>query len=175
MSGKSKQSTLFKFGFKKTISHRNETVEVIKPDFVNDVKGVYKCDGCEQYFKSKQGLSMHTSWVHKKAPEKAGGNSLHIYSKNLELKDKKEARSIVNGLITAVEKQETKNSESTSYKSGRRGADKRTKYNFVFKMRIIEQLDGGKCAADVAFDNGIDKSLGSKWNKDRKTFAEAKS
>ena len=78
---------------------------------------------------------MHTSWVHKKAPEKAGGNSLHISSKNLELKNKKEARSIVNDLITAVEKQETNN--SLSYKGGRRGADKRTKYNFVFKMRII--------------------------------------
>ena len=53
------------------------------------------------------------------------------------------------------------------------GADKRTKYNFVFEMRIIEQLDGGKCAADVAFDNGIDKSLVSKWNKDRKTIIDA--
>ena len=40
-------------------------------------------------------------------------------------------------------------------------------------MRIIEQLDGGKCAADVAFDNGIDKSLVSKWNKDRKTIIDA--
>ena len=66
-----------------------------------------------------------------------------------------------------------KNSESATYKSGRSGADKRTKHDFVFKMRTIEQLDGGKSAADVVFDNGIDKSLVSKWNKDCKTIIDA--
>ena len=66
---------------------------------------MYKCDGCEQFFKSKQGLSMHKAWAHKKkVPEKAGGKSSHISCKNLELKDEKEVRSIVNDLITTVEK-----------------------------------------------------------------------
>ena len=44
----------------------------------------------------------------KKGPEKAAGKSSDISCKNLELKDEKEVRSIVNDLITTVEKQETK-------------------------------------------------------------------
>ena len=60
----SKQTSLFKCGFKRKVQHRNKLLELKDPDFVPDVTGVLPCEKCGKRFKSKQGLSMHVVWAH---------------------------------------------------------------------------------------------------------------
>ena len=39
-------------------------------------------------------------------------------------------------------------------------------------MNVIEQLDSGICAVNVAFEKCFNKSLVSKWKKDRKDIID---
>ena len=58
-------------------------------------------------------------------------------------------RHVVNELILNVERKEV---EHVKVGVAWRGTEKRRGYGFSFKMNIIEQLDSGICAADVAFE-----------------------
>ena len=48
-------------------------------------------------------------------------------------------------------------------KVGRRGANVRRKYDFIFKMKIIDHIDQGIPQRDIARQNDTDESLVSKW------------
>ena len=43
----------------RNVYNRNQLFDVSGDDIVPNVSGVYKCDSCEKYFKSKQGLTSH--------------------------------------------------------------------------------------------------------------------
>ena len=60
----SRQTTLRRFGFKKSISHRNTPMEAKVPDFVSTVSRTIKCDHCSKLFVNQQGLSVHEKCVH---------------------------------------------------------------------------------------------------------------
>lgn len=60
----SRQTTLGRFGFKKSISHRNAVMETKVPDFVSTVSKTIKCDHCSKLFVNQQGLSVHEKCVH---------------------------------------------------------------------------------------------------------------
>ena len=55
---------------------------------------------------------------------------------------------------------------------GRKGAQKRKSYDFSYKMDVINELDAGICAEDVAFKMNINKSFVSKWKDARKTIID---
>ena len=60
----SRQMTLGRFGFKKSISHRNSVMETKVPDFVSTMSRTIKCNHCSKLFVNQQGLSVHEKCVH---------------------------------------------------------------------------------------------------------------
>ena len=60
----SRQTTLGRFGFKKSISHRNSVMETKVPDFVSTMSRTIKCNHCNKLFVNQQGLSVHEKCVH---------------------------------------------------------------------------------------------------------------
>ena len=60
----SRQTTLGRFGFKKSISHRNGVMETKVFDFVSTMSGTIKCNHCSKLFVNQQGLSVHEKCVH---------------------------------------------------------------------------------------------------------------
>ena len=61
----SRQTTLGRFGFKKSISHRNSVMETKAPDFVSTMSRTIKCNHCSKLFVNQQGLSVHEKCVHR--------------------------------------------------------------------------------------------------------------
>ena len=61
MSSK-KQSTLFKFGFKRQVHHRNQVVNIEGPETVSTKDAVFACECCKERFKTRAGLRMHSLW-----------------------------------------------------------------------------------------------------------------
>ena len=78
---------------------------------------------------------------------------------------------VLNGLVSVVENAVQKTAEECEEK-GRKGAQKRESYDYSFKMNVINELDEGVCAEDVAFNNRIHKSLVSKWKCVRKEIID---
>ena len=70
-----KQSTLFRFGFKKKVEHRGKIVEIKEKEFTDDIRGIYKCSNCEKRFKSKAGLVMHDAWCKDKEQGNNNGDN----------------------------------------------------------------------------------------------------
>ena len=60
----SRQTTLGRFGFKKSISHRNSVMETKVLDFVSTMSRTIKCNHCSKLFDNQQGLSVHEKCVH---------------------------------------------------------------------------------------------------------------
>ena len=60
----SRQTTLGRFGFKKSISHRNSVMEMKVPGFVSTMSRTIKCNHCSKLFVNQQGLSVHEKCVH---------------------------------------------------------------------------------------------------------------
>jgi len=60
----SRQPTLGKFGFKKTIEHRGSQSSIRLPDFVAKTQTSVKCSGCSKTFVNQQGLTIHERCVH---------------------------------------------------------------------------------------------------------------
>ena len=58
------QEFLGRFGFKKSISHRNSEMETKLPDFVSTMSRSIKCNHCSKLFDNQQGLSVHEKCVH---------------------------------------------------------------------------------------------------------------
>ena len=61
---KSRQTTLGRFGFKKSILHRNSVMETKVPDFVSTMSRTIKCNHCSKLFVNQQGLSVHEKCAH---------------------------------------------------------------------------------------------------------------
>ena len=59
----SRQTTLGRFGFKKSISHRNSMMETKVPDFVSTMSRTI-CNHGSKLFVNQQGLSVHEKCVH---------------------------------------------------------------------------------------------------------------
>ena len=60
----SRQTTLGRFGFKKSISHKNSVMETKVLDFVSTMSRTIKCNHCSKLFVNQQGLSVHEKCVH---------------------------------------------------------------------------------------------------------------
>ena len=60
----SRQTTLGRLGFKRSITHRNAVKETKVPDFVSTVSKTIKCDHCSKLFVNQQGLSVHEKCEH---------------------------------------------------------------------------------------------------------------
>ena len=60
----SRQTTLGRFGFKKSISQRNSVMKTKVPDFVSTMAKTIKCNHCSRLFVNQQGLSVHEKCVH---------------------------------------------------------------------------------------------------------------
>ena len=60
----SRQTTLGRFGFKKSISHRNSVMETKAPDFVSTTSRTIKCNHCSKLFVIQRGLSVHEKCVY---------------------------------------------------------------------------------------------------------------
>ena len=60
----SRQTTLGRFGFKKSILHRKSEMETKVPDFVSTMPRTIKCNHCSKLFVNQQGLSVHEKCVH---------------------------------------------------------------------------------------------------------------
>ena len=55
MASKRKQTTLFKYNFKKKVEHKGTLVEIKGKDFLDNESGIFKCTNCKDSFISKQG------------------------------------------------------------------------------------------------------------------------
>lgn len=60
----SRQPTLGKFGFKKSIEHRGSKSTVQLPDFMAKKAKTFECSVCCKAFINQQGLSVHEKCVH---------------------------------------------------------------------------------------------------------------
>lgn len=182
---KRKQATLFKFGLSRTINHRSEEIDVSGPDYCDDIKGTFKCDVCDQYFKSRQGLSVHKGWSHQRAQAcssnmqnpadalKIGlGLMTDLWKNDVNEEHTKEfsgtecsvikdttheAGTLASNVSESKDPNKEVADEGASTKA-RRDTEKRRKYDFIFKVKVIEQLDEVIPGIDVAFNLGIDKS-----------------
>ena len=92
----SKQTSLFMYGFKKRIQHRNQLFDVSGDD--NNVSGVYKCHSCEKYFKSKQGLASHHMRHHPSTTQLKSSAELKIITMKVE----KDVRATLDDLFERV-------------------------------------------------------------------------
>ena len=54
MASKRKQTTLFKYNFKKKVEHKGTLVDINWKDFLDNESGVFKCTNCKDSFLSKQ-------------------------------------------------------------------------------------------------------------------------
>ena len=72
----SRQTTLGRFGFKKSISHRNSMMETKVPDFVSTMSRRIKCNHCSKLFVNQQGLSLHSLCTDVPPPSAKIGRSL---------------------------------------------------------------------------------------------------
>ena len=108
----SKQTSLFKYGFKKRMQHRNQLFDVSGDDIVPNVSGVCKCDSCEKYFKSKQGLASHHMWHHPSTTQLKSSAEL----KTITMKLEKDVRATLDDLIErAVKSENSVQSISTDF------------------------------------------------------------
>ena len=126
------------------------------------------CDKCPKKFKSKQGLASHYTWAHEIPSLKLGaGTSLDSISAIPKRSIEDDAKCVVSQLVLDVECKFAKEKIG----EGRKGADDRKSYDNLFKLHILEQLDGGMCASDVALENNVHKSLVSKWSNSKNRTA----
>ena len=72
----SRQTTLGRFGFKKSISHRNSVMETKVPDFVSTMSRRIKCNHYSKLFVNQQGLSLHSLCTDVPPPSAKIGRSL---------------------------------------------------------------------------------------------------
>ena len=55
MASERKQTTLFKYNFKKKVEHKGTMVEIKGKDFLYNESGIFKSTKCKDSFLSKQG------------------------------------------------------------------------------------------------------------------------
>ena len=176
MSGK--QSTLFKYGFTKKIHHRNNLADVSGEDFVSGSSEIYKCNSCDNSFKSRQGLSMHVIWAH---PTSNNANkseaALKVVNSHIELAVKRTLDDLVSTVATEIASvnNPASNTDVSPPPEAVKVRKRRKQYDFVFKMEIIEQVESGISPIDVAFNNNIDKSLVARWLQNKRQIIDGAS
>ena len=117
--------------------------------------------------KSKAGQVSHATWAHPKTSSTTQPVT-PIAAPKTVISVESDVKLVLNEVISSVEREEIK----TSKGQGQKGAPKGKSYDFLFKMNIIDMLDSGMVAEDVAFENRINKSLVSKWKKSRKDIID---
>ena len=188
---KKKQTTLTKFGFSKKIEHNRKLVEVETPNFVSDVSGVIACSKRNLRFKSRQGLSMHIAWTHGKNKEAQGSSSskscdistVHTIDRPQQVEQvDNRGEPLAKGTDEQVRcatgehptdsniEDETTEKQTKTKQSG--GANKRKKYDYIFKMTAIDLLDQGIPQIDIALQLNVDVSMISRWKIQRKEIKE---
>ena len=50
MASKRKQTTLFKYNFKKKVEHKGTLVDIKGKDFLDNESGIFKCKNCKDSF-----------------------------------------------------------------------------------------------------------------------------
>ena len=99
----------------------------------------------------------HSTWVHPKtaSSQPAGWIIKHVFIWPIsELSVESDIKHVMKQLIFNFEWKEV---EDLKVGFGCRDAVKLRHCNFLFEMNVVEQLDSGLCAADVAFKNRINK------------------
>ena len=190
----SKQTSLFKFGFTKEIrkranflgftrkvKHRGELIECSGEKFVAKTRGNCKCQG-DKYFQSKQGFASHVMWTHAIviSDNMKSQAALKVAQMKIE-----EVRNTLDCVLATVVCRDESNTSATQTDLTKLVAPvettkvaevpkKRKRYDFVFKMKVIEEVDAGIIfiLSDVAFHNHIDKSLVSRWVQNRKEIID---
>ena len=184
----SKQTTLFKYGVAEKRIREGVAVNVgpTMPHFTT-LNGIFKCSVCLQGFHSNAAVSMHKKWKHPKSyseealstitiPSTTVRDALSVVSKPDEEDD---VALVMERLLNSVErnlrqpvkskrKRSSDGADDNGEKRGpQRGSNVRKSYSFSFRMNVLNQCDEHKCDSDVAFVNNINKSILSKWKKDR--------
>ena len=161
----SKQASLFKYGFTRQFQHRNETYNFTAAgDIVPKTNGIYKCHSCtNKCFRSKQGLASQTMLAHPSSRgELKSEAALNVYNIKIE----KQVKITLDNLLTSAETEMSKPSTDTDEKIGfaikiditnvpdddnaERIVRKRKRYDFTFKMDVIDQVYSGILPMDVA-------------------------
>ena len=144
-------------------------MEVCGEKLCTEEPGLIKCDDCDNRFKTRQGLSMHRMLAHQNpssfAPDKKffGPNKVDDdVPKDVQIVLEKVLKG-VEGDVLEIE---------PVLKVGRRGANVRRKYDFIFKMKIIDLIDQGIPQRDIALQNDRDESLVSRWKGQRETIID---
>ena len=166
---KKRQATLFKYGYSKKVKHRNELVEVCGEKLCTEEPGLIKCDDCDNRFKTRQGLSMHRMWAHQN-PSSSAPDKKFFGPNKVDDDVPKDVQIVLEKVLKAVEGDVLE--IEPVLKVGRRGANVRRKYDFIFKMKIIDLIDQGIPQRDIALQNDIDESLVSKWKGQRETIID---
>ena len=133
--------------------------------------GIFDCSKCSTRFKSRAGgLTSHVMWAHPSTSVSSSSSSSSITTApavpRRERTIEMDVELVMNRVLIDVE------NECRKSRGGRKGAQKRKSYDFSYKMDVINELDAGTCAEDVALKMNINKSLVSKWKDARKTIID---
>ncbi len=184
MSSKKRQLTLGAFGFSKKVKHREEETVVKIPESI-DVESTakVKCNHCPQLFKSPQGLSIHVRCHHPEVQKKGPAGPAHCLSFDEEKALDSTVSSVIKDLLDTVEQKLEKEVETdqnekailphSEKKSWRRGQSRRGQYSAIFKSNVIADAERGDSHNELALKYKINRSLVSKWLKDKSKILKA--
>ena len=177
---KKKQTTLFNTkGFTKTIKHQGEDIDVSDrcTKFTEDDPALLmKCDKCPSKFKTTQALRSHDTWAHQLPILKPGAAGDQSMKAMLSPASKK--RSIIEDgvkfnwrkVCLDIERKHIRDEDKEQRAKGWKGASERKSYDNLFKVDVIQQLERGELAINIAENNNVSKSLVSKWYKSRQVI-----
>ena len=173
-----RQTSLLKFkGFTKKIVHNNKSYNVVDSGFASaGPSGTHKCPSCGERKKSKPALSQHMLWKHANYSSVKSNVVENIANHVQEKEIKENVKKTVDFLLNAIEDSENtpeeravdtnENGQTIVTKTSNK--EERRHYDYRFKLKVIEQVDDGNLAIDVAPHHNISKSLVSRWLKNRK-------
>ena len=162
-----RQTTLFKYNFKKSVEHRGNLLDISEKHYAKTTDaGLFKCISCKVGFKSKTAIIMHQKWCKKVKENDAKGEVLNLPKVGSVDKD------VAFALEDLVDKVCQTN---TSLTEVRRDGVGRKSYTNTFKFRVIEEASSMAAQSDVEIANkcGKNKSLVAKWKKNRDAIEDA--
>ncbi|XP_057315081.1 uncharacterized protein LOC130656266 [Hydractinia symbiolongicarpus] len=126
----------------------------------------FKCEFCDRLFKAKKGLVVHMKCIH----GLSSFQQSQVVKQNNEDKIIATVKSVMGSMLNQIESlegSERQTLKSTEVTKGRRGSAKRAKYSVKTKADIVNEYEGGASQDSLARKYGINRSLVSKWVKDK--------
>lgn len=164
---KKKQLTIGAWaGFKKTVVHKDQTMNVEIPKVAVVEERTVKCQKCEKKFFNNQGLSVHLKCVHGSGIQNSDKTVFTIATTStLSVTDivKEEVKSVLNDLVKKVVAKDAK------FRGGKETAGKkRCQYTAMFKANVINALDEPDATQETVADKfNISQSQVSRYVKNR--------